>query len=401
MRVGLFTYPRLVHAGGFERYIITLANYLAARGHNVSIISSNSSEYRLLSIALNIYYRNQLFYNSDRLSIDQILSLISPSVRLIETHFWNMPKILSSFDIIYSKNELLELGLIYILRRAFSADLPPIVVGIHTPIHYPVTKSINSKIHNYIYLSNIYLSLLDNISAIHVSNKSDKLLLTSKFPNLKKTIYYIPYPFNVAQNDNAVKKKDDKKFSLLFVGRLTEQKGVDILLDCINASYKEASLREIRWTIVGSGEPRYEASIRRLAAQTKNVRYLGYVSPENMYQVYAQHHCVLVPSRWEVLPYVCLEAQAFGIPVVASNIPGPADIIIHGQTGLLVEPTANHFIDGIRILKRMWEHEPAQFRRMGEIAQSTVKSLFSPTVIFPRLESMLVEVTIAKINRKH
>ena len=43
-----------------------------------------------------------------------------------------------------------------------------------------------------------------------------------------------------------------------------------------------------------------------------------------------------MPSRWECFPYVCLEAQACGLPVVAFDIPGPRDIIERGCTGALV-----------------------------------------------------------------
>lgn len=391
MKVGFFTFPRLVHGGGFERYIINFANYLATRGYRPTIVTSHPAEYRILSLALNLIYGNPILHKTERLSIEQVLALLHSSVQLLEVHLPVMPRILSTFDIIYTKNELLDLSILQLLKNLTNKSYPPIIVGVHTPVHYPITTSTLSKIHNILYFSSIYKKLMKLSSAVHVSNHLDYFLFSSHFSAISVPVFRIPYPFSVEPYPYA-QKSDYSTFSILFAGRLTEQKGVDLLLGCIDSCFRDNALQDICWTIAGSGDHRYEKQLQLLARNTPKVRYLGHVSHEHIAKLYLQHDCVLLPSRWEVLPYVCLEAQAYGLPVIASNIPGPADIIIPDVTGFLVEPAVPAFVHAIRRVKDMWQYEQERYQELSAQARENIAKRFDPSVVFPQLESMLQEV---------
>ena len=108
------------------------------------------------------------------------------------------------------------------------------------------------------------------------------------------------------------------------VGRLAEQKGYDTLLEAA------ALVHEAEFVVVGDGELR-----SRLEAQAgENVRLIGRRDdvPELLasFAVYAQ------PSRFEGLCVAVLEAQAAGVPVIATPVGGMRDTVVHEQTGLVV-----------------------------------------------------------------
>jgi glycosyltransferase involved in cell wall biosynthesis len=134
---------------------------------------------------------------------------------------------------------------------------------------------------------------------------------------------------------------------VLFVGRLTPHKGIDRLLRALPAG---AALR-----IAGSGghdrrppERDYPALLRRLAAG-RDVAFLGPVPDAALPGLYRGAAVLALPSQdrtcygrhvpvSELLGLAAIEAMASGTPVVASRIGGLAEVVVDGETGLLVPP---------------------------------------------------------------
>ncbi|CUU35553.1 Glycosyltransferase involved in cell wall bisynthesis [Armatimonadetes bacterium GXS] len=120
---------------------------------------------------------------------------------------------------------------------------------------------------------------------------------------------------------------------VLAVGRLTRQKGFDILLD---AFHRVAQVRPARLLILGEGEdrPLLEAKIARLGLQSV-VQMPGFV--QNPYAFMRRASVFVLSSRWEGLPTVLIEALACGCPVVSTDCPsGPREILGNGRYGHLV-----------------------------------------------------------------
>lgn len=117
-------------------------------------------------------------------------------------------------------------------------------------------------------------------------------------------------------------------------GRLTRQKGFDILLD----AFAELQTTSARLVILGEGPDRaaLEAQAESLGLANR-VLLPGFVaSPRDWY---AQASLFVLSSRWEGFGHVLVEAMAAGLPALASDCPhGPRDIIDSGRTGLLVPP---------------------------------------------------------------
>lgn len=125
-------------------------------------------------------------------------------------------------------------------------------------------------------------------------------------------------------------------YQLVAVGRLTYQKGFDLLLQAV--SYCLTKRQDWHLTLVGDGPEKeaLEKLINRLIL-TKHVTMAG--QQNNPYPFIANAHLLISSSRWEGLPNVVLESLACGTRVVAFDCPGGTrEIIEDGKDGWLVAP---------------------------------------------------------------
>ncbi|MFM7037432.1 MAG: glycosyltransferase [Planctomycetaceae bacterium] len=126
-------------------------------------------------------------------------------------------------------------------------------------------------------------------------------------------------------------------FVLLMAGRLVPQKSPQILLQTLNLLQQRPQPRRICLVIAGEGPER--AALGELAARLPDptaVTFPGWRS--DLPRLMKTADLFVLPSAWEGLPNVLLEAQAAGLPVAATAIDGCADVIQSGHTGLLFPP---------------------------------------------------------------
>jgi len=128
----------------------------------------------------------------------------------------------------------------------------------------------------------------------------------------------------------------DNKKILIYYGRLTRMKG---LFDLILAFYQVHKLnRDVFLLIIGSGP--------LMNNLTTLINKLGLggscmITSATTYQLFnylANSHLFVLPSYAEGMPTTILEAMAAEVPVIATNVGDVADIVIHGKTGLIVQP---------------------------------------------------------------
>ncbi len=122
---------------------------------------------------------------------------------------------------------------------------------------------------------------------------------------------------------------------LLCLGRLVEQKGFDVALQAFAAV--RAEIDGVRLTIAGDGPQRaeLEAAARRLGIRS-HVDFLGWVHPRETAALIDSASAVLMPSRCEPMAFVGLEAALRARPLVATRVGGMAEIVVDGETGVLV-----------------------------------------------------------------
>ncbi len=181
-------------------------------------------------------------------------------------------------------------------------------------------------------------------------------------------------PMPVATDSFAPPPPAAAREGLLFVGRLTEQKGVDVLLRALARTRAPIPL-----TIVGAGPE--EQGLRSLAAELRlgdRVRWLGSQPQARLAALYGEARALVVPSREEGLGLVAVEAHLCGTPVVAFASGGLVDVVQHERDGLLV-PTGD--IDGLARAADRLESDPDLASRLGAAGRDAALSAFAPATV--------------------
>ena len=160
--------------------------------------------------------------------------------------------------------------------------------------------------------------------------------------------YYSKNGFDVIHVPNAVDlnnfpKKAIKRFEnqIIFAGRLSKEKGIDILLEVAKRLPPEYNL-----LIAGIGPE--EKKVRNVANSKINVHYLGYQSKQNTISLILGSDLLIQPSLMEGMSSTLLEAMGCGTCIIASNVGGNIEIIENNKTGVLIEPNnAEKLLDKI------------------------------------------------------
>lgn len=192
-------------------------------------------------------------------------------------------------------------------------------------------------------------------------------------------------PMPVATERFAPPADDAAREGMLFVGRLTAQKGVDVLLQALARCRVTAVL-----TVVGSGPE--EASLRALADRlgvSARVRWLGSQPQDRLVARYGEARVLVVPSREEGLGLVAVEAQLCGTPVVAFASGGLVDVVHHEHDGLLVPPGDVDALAGA--LDRLLA-DPGLARRLGAAGREAALVAFSPAAVAARYRAIYARV---------
>jgi glycosyltransferase involved in cell wall biosynthesis len=150
------------------------------------------------------------------------------------------------------------------------------------------------------------------------------------------------------------------------VGRLAPQKGYDDLL--LGFPEVLAQHRTAQLVLIGSGP--LEHDLHSLAEQLCISRHVTFTGHRNDVEaLYAAMDVYVQPSLWEGLPYALLEAMGRGLPVIATNVPGNADLVEDDKTGILVPAgTPSAIAQSIIVLL----DDPAAARDLGDAGREKV-----------------------------
>lgn len=156
----------------------------------------------------------------------------------------------------------------------------------------------------------------------------------------------------------------------LFVGRLRIRKGVEILLESM------ARLEGARLLIVGDGE--HLEALEELAAALElgdGVRFVGRRTAAEVRALLAEARALVVPSIYEGMPLVVLEAMEAERAVIASSVSGIPEVVVDGETGWLVPQE-----DPERLAAALGEalSDPAEAARRGAAGGRRVEELYRP-----------------------
>nr|6KUW_A Chain A, Alpha-2C adrenergic receptor [Homo sapiens]6KUW_B Chain B, Alpha-2C adrenergic receptor [Homo sapiens] len=130
----------------------------------------------------------------------------------------------------------------------------------------------------------------------------------------------------------------DEGVTFMFIGRFDRgQKGVDVLLKAIEILSSKKEFQEMRFIIIGKGDPELEGWARSLEEKHGNVKVITeMLSREFVRELYGSVDFVIIPSYFEPFGLVALEAMCLGAIPIASAVGGLRDIITN-ETGILVK----------------------------------------------------------------
>jgi len=128
---------------------------------------------------------------------------------------------------------------------------------------------------------------------------------------------------------------NQSKHNIGCVGRLTEQKGYPYIIESM--SELTQSIPDVKLHIAGDGE--LKADLEKLVVDSNlvdNIKFMGLKN--NVPALMHNWDLFVLPSLWEGFPTVVMEAMLSGVPVIATDIPGTNELVMHQETGLLVPP---------------------------------------------------------------
>jgi glycosyltransferase involved in cell wall biosynthesis len=164
---------------------------------------------------------------------------------------------------------------------------------------------------------------------------------------------------------------------ILYLGRLSREKGLRTLLDAWDTGMK------VTLKLAGTGplEPELRAYVE--ANVCNNIEFTGFVTGSVKDQLIRDALCTIVPSEWyENFPVSILESYAYATPVIASRIGGLPEMVKHEKTGLLFKPGDS--ADLKRCIARIIEN-PQETAQMANNALHAARVRFGPDEHYRRL----------------
>lgn len=112
-------------------------------------------------------------------------------------------------------------------------------------------------------------------------------------------------------------KIDEKDFVFLFAGRVNEQKGITDLVAAFNSLIKSGA-KNIKLLVLGDGS--LKEKLKSQTESSSEIQFLGYVSQKEVHYYYSLSNTVVIPSLYDQNPYTVLEAMAYKVPMIVTDI---------------------------------------------------------------------------------
>lgn len=272
--------------------------------------------------------------------------------------------------------------------RSFQEDIAALIAvlkkkkNLIISSHGIITLSLTYFQHLYEKLKDVSIGSIENrllnINYIAATKLEAKLLKNHGLSEEK--IHVIPHGIDINHFRPSNPEKFIEKYNLkdktiiLYVGRLSKDKRIDILLEAFLRLKDEVSNAVL---VLAGGDFGYKIVIEKFMQQNdlKNrIILLGHIAKNELTQVYSMADVIVSPARSETFGNFVLEANACEKPVIASNHWGPRELILNGKTGFLIE-FADVEAMKERIIKIL-ENKDLQIK-MGKVAREHVENNYS------------------------
>lgn len=327
--------------GGAERVISILSSYFAAHEYEVEIL---------------MYYDREVFYQIDpRVKIVSVEREVQGN--LIRKIQWLRKHLSAKADIVISF--LCTLNMVAI-TSLLGTGKPIIVADRNDPSKTP-EKAVLRGVRNFLYRfsSKVVVQTTHNYEYFPFA--------------VKKNAVVIPNPVNMGDSVGLALRTEKKK-RIVSIGRLIPQKNQKLLIAAFNEVVK--AFPEYTLTIYGEGESRGELEnyIKRLGIGAI-VDLPG--SKKNVHGLMADASLFVLPSLYEGMPNVLIEAMCLGLPCISTMVSGADDLIQNNESGLIVKN--NDQDDMVRAMTELLSNEALR-NSFGEQAVKVAEKLTPETI---------------------
>lgn len=296
------------HAGGTERVTNIIANNIASKNNEVMILSLSGGDAPFFEFDNNIKLHS-LFKSKISMKKNGISGILKLRNFVAENKIDTLI-VVDSILCVFSVPALMFLKTKHICWEHFN---------------FNVSLGVNYRKFGRI-LAARYCDYIVTLT------KKDKQLWENGIKKIKAKIIPIPNPspFKDIENLPSLQSK-----TILSIGRLTYQKGFDLLIE----AWALICEKNPGWVlkIVGGGED--EIKLKQIVKQKKIDKYIEFVGQTKNIDFYYKNSAIYcMSSRFEGLPMVLLEAQSYGLPIIAFDCDtGPSELIQQGVNGILVK----------------------------------------------------------------
>ncbi|MFW1808288.1 glycosyltransferase family 4 protein [Acinetobacter ursingii] len=303
-----FLIENLNHSGGTERVTSLIANALAKQNYEVSIVSLADGSQPFFQLESNI--QTYSLYPQKISMKRNFLSAVWRIRRFVTQHKIDTLIVVDSISCVFTVPALVGLNIKHVCWEHFNFNVD---LGVK---FRRLGRAWAAK----------YCDIVVTLT------KRDKQLWEKNLQGIRATLIPIANPSPYENIQHTLSKSNQ---ILLAVGRLNFQKGFDFLIDV----WAKVCSQNNDWLlrIVGSGEG--EETLKQQVQQLElsdRVEFISATKDISQHYMNASFYCM--SSRFEGLPMVLLEAQAYGLPVIAFDCDtGPAEVVVDG-TGFLIPP---------------------------------------------------------------
>lgn len=355
----------LAPVGGLERVVCDKMNYLVEHGHDVILLTYEQGNHPFvypvdsrikhfdLDVRFFLLYRYSLwkrlyYYKQYRLifknRLQSIINNIKPDIVIANTYSMNVADII--VNVRAKAYKILESHVAFnIMRKADSYRNIPLMRWI---------ANLYDK------RTDIAVRRFDKVVTLTKGDARDWQSLTDRVEVIPNPVTYYP---------QTVLEHNDTFYRIVCAGRLSEQKGYDLLIEAFFLIASKCP--EWHIDIFGSGGD--EAMLRQMIADKNLQKCVSIHAPTiDIYKEYQSSDFLVLSSRYEGFGLVLVEAMSCGIPCVAFKCKyGPEDIVNDGENGLLVtDGNINELAE-----KMLWMIEHTDERlRMGTKAREEARN---------------------------
>jgi glycosyltransferase involved in cell wall biosynthesis len=355
---------------GIGNYVYNTTRKLVESGHQVTIVTRGTRKRVEESLAVIANKRVRVFtvplirlypyhVHIHGIIVGALVRSLEPTLDLLHAHSPYVPAVKSSLPIVTTIHTLEKVSSVYSETTGLRRLALKMSSSVFASVESRLFKNSNllSAVSKHVFDELRVIYKLDRVGPV-IGNGVDE----KRFVPLES-------------------RQKAKPGYILYVGRMDYRKGLFDLMECAKQICEKRP--DTHFALVGNG-PLTDRLIRfsKQAGIERNIVFHGYVSLHRLIELYQNALVVVIPSYYEGLPTVMLEAMACGIPVVATKIPAHTEVISQGTNGLLVAPRSPQ--DMAETIFTLLDDDVLR-EKVGEAARKTVETKYTWDMVTKRL----------------